>query len=215
MRGVETEAWADERQATGHVNQPGSVGSYMLIAELVNALRTKSPVALPSSLPYALYALGVLAVLALTVFAARRRLPATNPDDRAMLIMISCLVYLIILPRVLVYSYTLAVLPAYVTARRYPKVDPVVVLLALMLIVPVVGRPAGINWFINNFAGFTPLFLATALWAAALYSLSPNMTRRFPNWSESTNLWWAHAPSALEKEALQQGLTLTRQKAQR
>lgn len=173
MRGVQSEHWAGQVKDTGKINRAGSVSSYMLFAEAHNLAEQAIAHKLPETLAMILYVIAVVCVFVATIYCARRQLPARNADTRAMLVMMSCLVYLLILPRALVYEYVLALLPAYLIARRFPKVDPVYVLLALMLLVPIVGRPAGVNWFITNFADFTPLFLALVVWLAGLYSMRP------------------------------------------
>ncbi len=145
--------------------------TWPLLKALSGSVSGKVGVNLPSFVPLAVFAGICCAVLGVTTHAFLNKAPDDPRERRVFLIMFACIVYLLVTPRLMTYSYVLALAPAYYIVIRAGKIEGIAVLLALAAISTTSARPPGLKLLLEHNAAGYPLFLTYAIWLLALWYL--------------------------------------------
>ncbi len=144
--------------------------SWPLLAEISESVCEKvgrAPAAKPVA---AVMFLTLSAITVILTWAAIRRFrPATREDKYTMAIMVFCLAYMMLVPRLMMYSYILAIPGAYYIALRTRRVNALLVLLGFMAVSTSPYQPPGFNMLQKILPHYYPLLLTCALWCAGIY----------------------------------------------
>ena len=118
----------------------------------------------------ALYGVFAVSVFGLTLWGVHRS--GEVGEARAILaVALATLVYLMILPRTMVYGFVTGLLPAYYCARRLGPVAAPAALLGLAIVSTLEGRPPGLKMAAEMLAPYWTLLTVYAAWVAGMYPL--------------------------------------------
>ncbi len=130
---------------------------------------TKLGLPTPTVIPVLIFGVVAATILGVSFVAVRKSMKSDSPNDAMYyLIDMACLVYLLVTPRLMVYSYVVGLLPAYRTALRIKPVHAMGVLVFLMAIQTIEGRPPGMKLLYDTSPAFMPLIIAYAIWICAV-----------------------------------------------
>jgi Glycosyltransferase family 87 len=157
----------DGQASTALVHSPAT---WPFINLLCHKVTTRLGMPTPTALPVVLFGAATAVVLGLSLAAIRKSMKSDSPDAAVhYLIDMACLVYLLMTPRLMVYSYVVGLLPAYRTALRIKPINAMAVLLLLMAIQTIEGRPPGMKLLYESLPAFLPLLIAYAIWVCAVW----------------------------------------------
>ncbi|HQH51930.1 MAG TPA: glycosyltransferase family 87 protein [Candidatus Hydrogenedentes bacterium] len=152
-------------------NFPGAPATWPLIKTLFIRAGERLGTPLPNTLPVLAFAVLVLAVFGVTWLALTR---SAEPDSRRrniLFVVLACLVYLLVTPRLMLYEYVLGLLPAYYVVRRLRYVNAAFLLVVLMVPAPITGRAPAFNFLIETCTNYYPLLVVYVVWALCVYDV--------------------------------------------
>ena len=141
---------------------------------------------IPKILPIMCFAAFLMMILCVTYFAFR---VADEKDQRKrdiLLVVLACFVYLMAMPRLLVYSYVIGLFPAYYVIRNLKRGGGVLLLITMMVVSTIPCRPPGFKFLVETLANYHPLLIVYFLWALCLYNIWASGTERSCDRSRDT-----------------------------
>lgn len=135
--------------------------------EIVLTVGSLTHTAVPLMIARVLYALSVIAVLWITAATLGWRHPSRICRDPRLLIMLGCVVYVLLIPRIKCYSYIIMIVPTYYIMMEYlsAKAYPFIFLLT---IIPV-HNPLPEDTLILQYRLYYLLFATLAVWILYLH----------------------------------------------
>lgn len=156
---------------SGYVLHPSHPpASWSLLNEISSKVCGKLRTPLAAEPVAVLAFLTLLAVVTLVTWTAVRRFLHVFRDDGYLtVIMLFCLAYLLVLPRLAACSFILALPAAYYIAMKTRHVNALLVLLGATAISTSATQPPGFNLLKDVLPPYYPLLLTFALWAAGVW----------------------------------------------
>lgn len=143
--------------------------------EIVLTVASLTHTAVPLMIARILYGLSVIGILWITAAALGWKSPSRICRDPRLLIMLGCVVYVLLVPRIKCYSYIIMIAPAYYIMMEYlsAKAYPFIFLLT---IIPV-HNPLPEDTIILQYRLYYLLFATLAIWILYLYYIRRALLR--------------------------------------